>query len=292
MVGGLFGKVVRKSNFSEEDLDLSCDYIGVLVESGKRVDEEIYIQSQGDQLPVSVMEDVGFWVPAFMKIVKTQPVQEVNSDEESERCSETEGDNNENPTDMEEKDKDADCSFVSGSQFPFDQVKNSEDEDSVRISKITKRKKYDKWVSLGQPVDYKSSGSDGLKKGKRARNKDPFGLNELLGLDEEDDALVSDQVADGHDSVLFADLECRTNNVEQGEDSLDLNQQPGNATEKGPIITENQTHPHEGATFANDVEPEVVATIVLGETLGARLSNFKDMVKDSIAQEGVQLGNL
>ncbi|KAI3705823.1 hypothetical protein L1987_76067 [Smallanthus sonchifolius] len=79
--------------------------------------------------------------------------------------------------------------YLPGPNFLFENPINVEEDGLNGTCNITKRKKINKWVDLGRPSCYSSSGS-GHCKGKKARSKDPFGLNDILGLEEEDRNVV------------------------------------------------------------------------------------------------------
>ncbi|KAJ0605208.1 putative RNA recognition motif domain, nucleotide-binding alpha-beta plait domain superfamily [Helianthus annuus] len=68
VVGGMFGKVVHKANRSEEDADLSFEYVGVLVGDGKKVSEEIILNWNNRKFRVWIMEELGDWVPDFYEV--------------------------------------------------------------------------------------------------------------------------------------------------------------------------------------------------------------------------------
>ncbi|KAJ0587121.1 putative RNA-binding domain superfamily [Helianthus annuus] len=74
-IGEYFGKVIQVGQHDCWDSDLSYDYIGVLIDDGKRVQEEIILQWKGRKYRVWVAEDVGDWEPDFlMKTRMEEPV--------------------------------------------------------------------------------------------------------------------------------------------------------------------------------------------------------------------------
>ncbi|KAF5769642.1 hypothetical protein HanRHA438_Chr14g0661361 [Helianthus annuus] len=64
-VGGLFGRIVHKATRSENDVDLSYEYVGVLVGDGKRISEEIMLNWKDRKFRVWVSEDSDDWEPEF-----------------------------------------------------------------------------------------------------------------------------------------------------------------------------------------------------------------------------------
>ncbi|KAM0007643.1 hypothetical protein Hdeb2414_s0136g00808651 [Helianthus debilis subsp. tardiflorus] len=67
VVGSVFGKSVHRAGRSDNDDDLSHDYIGVLVGNGKRISEEIKLVWRDRRFSVWVSEESGVWVPEFYK---------------------------------------------------------------------------------------------------------------------------------------------------------------------------------------------------------------------------------
>ena len=62
-VGSEFGKVVHRAKRSDEDGNLSYDYVGVLMGDGKRVAEEVLLQRWGRRFRAWVTQEKDDWVP-------------------------------------------------------------------------------------------------------------------------------------------------------------------------------------------------------------------------------------
>ncbi|MFS8018912.1 hypothetical protein Hanom_Chr15g01397671 [Helianthus anomalus] len=91
---------------SEDERDLSFEYVGVLIGNDKRVAEEVIIQWQGNHFPVWVMEDVDDRLPEFLKGRNDNLEKDNgNDDEEKERV-------------LEEKSNTGSESFQSESEGP------------------------------------------------------------------------------------------------------------------------------------------------------------------------------
>ncbi|KAI3756153.1 hypothetical protein L1987_55969 [Smallanthus sonchifolius] len=72
-VGNAFGKVVHRPSRSDDDSDLSYDYIGVLVGEGNRIDEEVTLTWRNRKFHIWVSEESGGWVPEFYKVSNSVP---------------------------------------------------------------------------------------------------------------------------------------------------------------------------------------------------------------------------
>ncbi|MFS7952658.1 hypothetical protein Hanom_Chr07g00609431 [Helianthus anomalus] len=93
LVGGLFGMIVHKANRSERDRDLSFEYVGVLVGDGKRISEEIMLNWKNRRFRILVMEELGDWVPDFVKVKNVQEDDgSVNSEMEEEDAGDSDSD--------------------------------------------------------------------------------------------------------------------------------------------------------------------------------------------------------
>ncbi|KAJ0682025.1 putative RNA recognition motif domain, nucleotide-binding alpha-beta plait domain superfamily [Helianthus annuus] len=82
-VGGLFGRIVHGATRSENDLDLSVEFVAVLVGDGKRISEEIVINWRDRKFRVWVSEEHGAWIPEFLEPeFESSPVEEEDMDAE------------------------------------------------------------------------------------------------------------------------------------------------------------------------------------------------------------------
>ncbi|KAL9996164.1 hypothetical protein Hdeb2414_s0735g00941091 [Helianthus debilis subsp. tardiflorus] len=128
-VGGMIGKVMHKANRSESDRDLSFEYVGVLVEDGKRISEEIMLVWRNRKFRVWIVEEAGDWVPDFTKVPKNQDDENMASEES------TEDDTTENQSEhsSEESDREDDSGSevdpdVDQSMDPVDLVEPNVDQ--------------------------------------------------------------------------------------------------------------------------------------------------------------------
>ncbi|MFS7950856.1 hypothetical protein Hanom_Chr07g00588121 [Helianthus anomalus] len=62
-VACLFGKVVKCSQFSSRDWDLSSNIVGILVDVGARVSGQVILKWKSKRFRVWVMEELDDWVP-------------------------------------------------------------------------------------------------------------------------------------------------------------------------------------------------------------------------------------
>ncbi|PWA94625.1 RNA-directed DNA polymerase, eukaryota [Artemisia annua] len=269
-VGGLFGKVVHKATIEESDVDLTYEYIGVLL---------------GDA------EELGEWIPEFVEVSTHMDDKQSESDKEeslaarssdgvTEKLVEEAGEVNMNVDqvflvmdnavnegidgtqslsndDMAEILEHNDDTFIPAVDFPFEEEKNSKKND------------------LGRPSFGYVSSQESLKNGKKSKNEDPFGLDGLLGLNDKNGELGSA----AHVVV--------TNDT--GSESLDLNRHHGPNDVEDCLETEDVSQFHPEADTRLQVE-EITATIALGEKLGTDLSKCNTLIQESITNEGLQRG--
>ncbi|KAI3820708.1 hypothetical protein L1987_08256 [Smallanthus sonchifolius] len=270
-VGRLFGTIVQNANVLEEEGDLSSEFIGVLIGNGRRVSEEVSIQWQGKRFQVWVREEEGAWVPEFLS-GDVRSVNSLVSNEEDIDIVEEGVDEMKDREDLYNQEE-----YLPGPNFLFENPINVEEDGLNGTCNITKRKKINKWEDLGRPSCYSSSGS-GHCKGKKARCKDPFGLNDILGLEEEDRNIVmvqfNEEAAD-YNSPGGIDLHMDPSKWVE-------TQQPDGGSEEEPM----GSLPGSSNTIISEIE----ATKILGESMGAMLANFDQMIGDSIVQERSQLG--
>ncbi|KAJ0457352.1 hypothetical protein HanIR_Chr15g0772731 [Helianthus annuus] len=60
---GLFGKVIHNSQLSSSDKDLSVNYVGILVDHGKRIEDVVTLKWKNKRFKVWITEDRDEWVP-------------------------------------------------------------------------------------------------------------------------------------------------------------------------------------------------------------------------------------
>ncbi|KAI3671027.1 hypothetical protein L1987_87673 [Smallanthus sonchifolius] len=166
--------------------------------------------------------------------------------------------------------------YLPGPNFLFENPINVEEDGLNGTCNITKRKKINKWEDLGRPSCYSSSGS-GHCKGKKARSKDPFGLNDILGLEEDRNVVM---VQFNEETVDY-----------NSPGGIDLNMDPSKWVETQQPDGGSEEEPMGSLPgSSNTIISEIEATKILGESVGAKLANFDQMIGDSIVQERSQLG--
>ncbi|PWA67185.1 RNA-directed DNA polymerase, eukaryota [Artemisia annua] len=278
MVGGLFGKVVHKANRSECDGDLSYEYMGVLVGDGKRVSEEVVLHWKDRRFRVWVLEELGEWIPDFTVETKHSPdIGKEDSDPVSKETpekmdggsdgfSQSAGGNSNgtinvkvnetftdyhssplNDTVMQDNRKEFD-GFIPAINFPFEQFLGDNGAQSV-TKNVNKRKKFKKGSGRGRPSKSYSSSQESLKvvkKSKTSKN-DPFGLNGLLGLNDETEESAQD--CNNSVEVVNDTIEVENNNV-----SIDLNSVPDGQTYDNNA-QKGGSHLPEQAIDDNSAEP-------------------------------------
>ncbi|KAI3696504.1 hypothetical protein L1987_79522 [Smallanthus sonchifolius] len=127
------------------------------------------------------------------------------------------------------------------------------------------------------------------KSRKRPRRDDPFGLNELLGLDTVFSPSGPDLQPQGVgstevDNNPVLDLNCRP--VSSSQNSFVLE-----PLEEGEIVSDTfedvaQRNGGGSGTNSDHIEGEIKDTIDLGRMVGADLQNFRALVKKAILVEG------
>ncbi|KAI3785173.1 hypothetical protein L1987_44286 [Smallanthus sonchifolius] len=127
------------------------------------------------------------------------------------------------------------------------------------------------------------------KSRKRPRRDDPFGLNELLGLDTVFSPSGPDLQPQGVgstevDNNPILDLNCR--HVSSSQNSFVLE-----PLEEGEIVSDTfedvaQRNGGGSGTNSDHIEGEIKDTIDLGRMVGADLQNFRALVKKAILVEG------
>ncbi|XP_021996086.1 uncharacterized protein LOC110893282 [Helianthus annuus] len=65
-IGSKYGKVVQPSQFLETDGDISYDRLGILIDSGNRINGILNLSWQDKRYKVWVVEEIDQWVPDFL----------------------------------------------------------------------------------------------------------------------------------------------------------------------------------------------------------------------------------
>ncbi|KAI3741392.1 hypothetical protein L1987_59064 [Smallanthus sonchifolius] len=239
-VGSEFGRVVHRNTRSEEEGDLSYEYIGVLVGDGRRVAEEIMLQWRGRRFRVWVLEELGDWVPEILDAGGSQEGgDEPNRNDDCNKDVDAEG------IGMEEchEGEGAVTEKINGNGSGVDRNFSGERDLDADIA-----------LNAGDTVSLNAANFE-AKVGKKPKASDPFGLNSLLDISDEEQ---------NFDSV---------NNVMLDDHMLqDVEPTP----ERTPV-----SFPADGNVVGHGAT-EMEETIRMGAQLGAQLENFKDLVQNTI----------
>ncbi|KAI3686742.1 hypothetical protein L1987_80428 [Smallanthus sonchifolius] len=284
-----------------EVIDSVGGVFGVMTGDGRRLDDEVVLQWQNNRVDADLNIEVE---------------EDLDSKEDNESNLDVgEGDGRPevgNPLELEPIAGDLDRSDIHGTLpmmeslflgilFPFDNFIGESGSFKVGNSQVCKRKKCKKYTNLGRPNAQYSSSIENIRDGKRARANYPFGLNSLLGLEDEPGS-EQDPNSNGEDFNIpglqkVEDTERNfvtpvTATMEAPEVFIDLNCDLGRLEEPRQSEVRREEEP---SILLNPVtvfleNQEVEATKALGEIVGAKLANFDYMIEDSIAQERSQLG--
>ncbi|KAJ0788280.1 hypothetical protein HanPI659440_Chr05g0189831 [Helianthus annuus] len=200
-VGSLFGKVVKGARVDRAGLDISFQFIGVLVNHGSRVQEEAFVRWRGKNFKVWVSEDTNDWLEEFIgepvdvsddcpmvkedvsspengspeeSLPEVRPVFPVNGVNVQDPGKETGGDFNAN-----------DCLSNFGGEFPFSNKDTSSTvgEEIMEVGPVNclKRKKNKKHLVVDQSSSggYPSSNERPIKE-PRMEEEDPFVLDPII----------------------------------------------------------------------------------------------------------------
>ncbi|KAJ0433555.1 hypothetical protein HanIR_Chr17g0871621 [Helianthus annuus] len=66
-IGGRYGKVIQPSQFLDSDGDLSVDRLGILIDTGNRINGILSLSWQDKKYKVWVVEDSDHWIPDFLE---------------------------------------------------------------------------------------------------------------------------------------------------------------------------------------------------------------------------------
>lgn len=314
-VGGVFGKVVHGANRAESDRDLSFEYVGVLVGDGKRVSEEVTLLWKDQKFKVWVMEELGEWIPDFID-VKSKPDQSNtdDSDREPEKTHDDKhGDLNGNKDDvgmtmdaseLETSERFNGEVFVPAINFPFEQFLGVNNGSQTGVNKVNKRKKFKSGCVLGRPSNAYSSSQESLKVVKRTKPSDPFGLDALLGLNQENNnSSVEDKPIGQESEGDTVDAQMGVSNgLDSGEANIDTEGTRDKVDEDlNPSVAisahqqedqapgDEQPSKEDTKTSKENFNREVEQTMRLGLLLGAQLQNQRKLVQESFEGEGLQV---
>ncbi|PWA48089.1 nucleotide-binding alpha-beta plait domain-containing protein [Artemisia annua] len=292
-IGSTVGKIVHKGNMSESDRDLSYAYVAVLVGDGKRISEEITLNWKNQKYRVSVTEELREWVPDFLNINDVT----VSSDSEDDAMAEEEdigsSDDEESDVVRPEKsndiiaEKDLNLETVEGALNGIDNPQSLPFKENVSVgedfipaadpstSKIVKRKKCKK-AEVGRSSQFYTSSNESLKVSKKAKNvEDLFGLNSLLGLN--DNNPPTDDYVNVAAHFYSDDLATR-------DEPIDLNSQPLQQRVNDEVA--------DTTVDAHAMAVEIEATKSLGDMLGVNLNARDSLIQQSVLQEGLQSGKI
>ncbi|MFS7946390.1 hypothetical protein Hanom_Chr06g00535751 [Helianthus anomalus] len=197
--------------------------------------------------------------------------------------------------------------FISGDKFDFDKVDVHEVLE-VSLCNVNKCKKKQACLGGGQPSPSYSSSLEKNKLGKKPKGDDPFGLDELLGLNEEGKysnpgncfktpCHLTSRGCPAKDkeelSVGIQIQEVYDGSAEGTSDNLIEEHALGTEEEEGQSSVRKGFPLSPGIDDFNvesAIEAEAQATIVVGVKLGAQVEVCKDFIKENIAKEDVQAG--
>ncbi|KAK9069568.1 hypothetical protein SSX86_011472 [Deinandra increscens subsp. villosa] len=319
LIGGMFGRIVHKASRSDLDVDLSFEYLGVLLGDGKRVAEEIMLNWKERKFRVWVTEDNEDWVPEFLEptVMGTSKVMEdvedvnvsspeVNPIEEEEEVDaaiepelvETEGTHNfrnNNATSLLNNEGVYVMEGINEHSIPREDLpfeKDCEINEVETANVINKRKKFKK-ADVGRPSPCYTSSQESLKITKRAKNVDDlFEIDRLLGLtDSQLDRVGSGPVINevGVDHSNFNSTSSLVGPV-PSQNVEPVFSAPENCQEgvQRQRVEGNMENFSEDRSILQ--HQEVLKTIFLGTNLGADFTNSDDIIREAVRQEGLQSG--
>ncbi|KAI3829929.1 hypothetical protein L1987_04061 [Smallanthus sonchifolius] len=131
--------------------------------------------------------------------------------------------------------------------------------------------------NVGRPISYSSS-NEILKQGKKPKCNDPFGLNDILGIQDDEETCGE---------------ECLERNAKGIYNSSDNHMVADNAGRRDgvPITSVVNFFSQEQVGEEDRIETEVEDTVRFGETLGAKLNGFQTLVRETIKEMGLQSGD-
>lgn len=298
-IGSMFGKVVKQPDLEVLEFDTSFHYVGVVVNQGDRIQDNIFLKWRGKTFKIWIEEEHKDWLPSFIeeegyKEGNGSDGEEINSGDrgsvpmETTKSSsvqvilETEKDpgtfnavinDNSNEEAIVEKLSDG---FKEGQSHTSKENNISGFPSAIKIKKRKKGRNTQKEVGQESGGSYFSSNDRPHKESKS--DDDPFNLDPIiLGLDHN---VVKTR---GMGSVKISNPFEALSHDNQEEGSEGLNQ------ETLPNTLNNQTDDAEKDVEVEE-QSELEATMDFGEKLGVKLQGFDQLITDSIQGEGVQTG--
>ncbi|KAL6521525.1 hypothetical protein OROGR_018094 [Orobanche gracilis] len=322
LVGSSFGKVVHKAVKLDADVDLSYDYVGILVGDGKKLSEEVILEWKSRKFRVWINEEMGDWIPEFYPVTQVPiddqmtnevpPAVDVETEavvtdvempecQPEQRSGEEAKGNNGNVVLESNKCNNNDGNAFQSSNFMVQDLNIEEPipdfvpamifdfENSALVGsvgtvnpKISKRKKGKK-NDMGRPSSTFVSSNESQRLGKKPKQKSSD-LFGLNGLLGINDSPSS--VSEGSDSEDEESFDLNSNPIlstRVNRDSADL----GDSVHSK--VTQCRTEDLEDADV-NLQAKEVAATKSLGFKLGVDLKKQDKLIMDSIITEGLQTG--
>lgn len=138
---------------------------------------------------------------------------------------------------------------------------------------------------MGRPITYSSS-NERLRQGKKPKGNDPFGLNELLGIQDEEES-CGDTALHNHTFEKTNFQEVITEDNYGGRTDEMLNPNGGSP----PVGTVDRPIPQTKSGLVDGIEAEMEETMHLGHILGAQLNGFQPLVRETIEDMGLQTGD-
>ncbi|PWA59445.1 nucleotide-binding alpha-beta plait domain-containing protein [Artemisia annua] len=300
-VAKLFGKVVHNAQLECNDVDISYCYVGLLVNCGDMIHGEVSVMWRDKLIPVWVNEESGAWVPDFLNYDDKSSGTPMSSDDGSSTPDSMDSSSDSShsiPEKMDDDDvttpvvhasetiKEGINSPIMGSGIPgSDSMKDCQlpnitndfnDEFSVDIGKVdndnclinkNKRKKNRGIVEMGQDSGSYKSSNERPTKESRLEVDDPFGLAPFI--------LGSSVTTKRVNQECSVQAEIETEIAADAEEAARY---------------DGSTAVHVVDDVQADIEAEVDETTKMGIKVGAKLHDFKELVRDSIEQEALQTG--
>ncbi|KAK9047902.1 hypothetical protein SSX86_033136 [Deinandra increscens subsp. villosa] len=309
-VGDMFGKVVHSANREETDLDLSYEYVGVLVGDGKRISEEVTINCGNRKFRIWVVEEAGEWIPDFITIpsnkeddsgsdggtmeedlvVHRSENSPVDSNAEHATDPISESGNPKAPLGVSGVDPVIDSSLNGDIHCPI-MALNVHQSGSFLENDVSEEVSNDSFIpadefdfdNANKNVHFSPSISKVVKRKKC--KKDELGRSSLNYISSNESLKIGKKPK----NVLEEHFE---------EDTFGLNDLLGlNVSTHGPpdanADTINDHHLDLNAQPSRDpiaLSVEIEATKTLGDKLGVHLEEHEDLIQKSIIHEGLQSG--
>ncbi|PWA39257.1 nucleotide-binding alpha-beta plait domain-containing protein [Artemisia annua] len=253
-IGGLFGSVIQSADFNNMENDLSYVMMGVLRDSGPRVNELVKVLWKEKEFSVMVEEELGDWTPDCLEDFSQEEVEvgceEEDKLEEMDVCLNNDFGNNHEMVNQENSEN--------KEEEPVVEVSSEPNDVQVSAVKSSKRKSYRKKVRA-----QKSPSPVGLERPKkRARDgEDIFDIDRFIFAVNSEEArkLHGNVDHSNKEDFLTPDLNGLGDEVQQADSSC-------------------------------NVAMEVKETVTLGKDLGVEdYDKYADSVEKVIQDEGFQL---